>query len=141
MANLKDQIQEKIQDQRERSDQPAQVKRVDEGEIDERLDGIRPRLDELAHSTDKYSLEVDYAKGPYGAVIAVIELDEADGTWVAAWQVATTVGGSVHDWEVTYNPHGVETQHEWLKNTDDLFTFLTASIAQRIVQMEADAED
>ena len=35
---------------------------------------------------------------------------------------------SVEDWEVTYNPHGVETQHEWLRESDDLFTYLTASI-------------
>ncbi|MDJ0699364.1 MAG: hypothetical protein QNJ07_05865 [Woeseiaceae bacterium] len=141
MANLKDQIQEKIRKERERSAPSAQDKQGEAGEIDPRLDAIRPRLDELAHTTDKYSLTVEYAKGPYAAVIAVIELDEADGTWVAAWQVATTVSGSVHDWEVTYNPHGVDTQHEWFKNTDDLFTFLTASIAERIVKMEADNED
>ena len=85
-------------------------------------------------------MKVRYAKGPYEAVIAIVDLEEIDGTWVAAWHVGTTVADSVHDWEVTYNPHGVETRHEWFKNTDDLFSFLTASIAERIVQFEAEEE-
>lgn len=140
MTNLKNQIEENIRKKRERSEKPGQNKQKDADEASRRLDGIRPRLDELSHTTDKYSLKVEYAKGPYSAVIAVVELDDIDGTWVAAWQVATTVGGSVHDWEVTYNPHGVDTQHEWFKNSDDLFKFLTASIAERIVEMEADEE-
>ena len=137
MTNLKDQIEEKIRKERERSEKPAQENRFDADDAGTRLDGIRARLDELSHATDKYRLTVEYAKGPYEDVIAVIELDEIDGTWVAGWQVATTVGGSVHDWEVTYNPHGVATQHEWFKNSDELFAFLTASIAERIVEMEA----
>jgi hypothetical protein len=104
------------------------------------MDDIRPRLDELPHTTDKYSLKIRYAKGPYAADIAVVELYDLDRVWVAMWQVATTVGGSVEDWEVTYNPHGVETQHEWFRDSDDLFKYLTASIAERVVEMEADEE-
>lgn len=138
MTNLKDKIEEEIRKEREQSEKPGQNKQKDADEARRRLDGIRPRLDELSHTTDKYSLTVDYAKGPYSAVIAVVELDDIDGTWVAAWHVGTTVGGSVHDWEVTYNPYGVETQHEWFRNSDDLFKYLTASIAERIVEMEAD---
>jgi hypothetical protein len=138
MTNLKDQIEEKIRKERERSEKPGQNKYKDADEAGKRLDDIRPRLDELSHTTDKYSLKVGYAKGPYAAVIAVVELHEIDGTWVAAWHVGTTVGGSGHDWQVTYNPHGVETQHEWFRNSDDLFKYLTASIAERIVEMQAD---
>ncbi len=138
MTNLKDQIAEKIRKERELSEQPGQNTHGDADESRRRLDAIRPRLDELSHATDKYNLKVGYAKGPYSAVIAVVELDDIDGTWVAAWQIATTAGGSEHDWEVTYNPHGVETQHEWFANSDDLFKYLTASIAERIVAMETD---
>lgn len=138
MTNLKDQIEEKIRKERERSEQPAKNRQADEAS--KQLDSIRPRLDELAHTTGKYSLKVRYAVGPYSATIAVVELEETDGTWVAAWQVGTTVADSVHDWEVTYNPRGVDTQHEWIKNSDDLFDFLTASIAERIVEMDADGE-
>ena len=137
MSTLKDQIEEKIREGRERSEEPGHNKHKDVDEARRRLDRIRPRLDELSHRTDKYSLKVDYAKGPYSAVIAVVELDHIDGTWVAAWQVGTTVGGSAHNWEVTYNPHGVDTQHEWFANSDDLFKYLTASIAGRIVEFEA----
>ena len=140
MTNLKDQIQEKIRKERERSEKPGQTKHKDADEARKRLDAIRPRLDELSHTTDKYGLKVRYAKAPYSAVVAVVELDDIDGTWVAAWHVGTTAGGSVHDWEVTYNPHGVETQHEWFANSDDLFKYLTASIAERIVEMEAKEE-
>ena len=140
MTNLKDQIEEKIRNEREQSKKPARNEHKDADEASKQLDGIRPRLDELSHTTDKYSLQVGYTKGPYSAVIAVVELDDIDGTWVAAWHVGTTVGGSEHDWEVTYNPHGVETQHEWFTNSDDLFDFLTASIADRIVEMEAPEE-
>ncbi|MDH3432027.1 MAG: hypothetical protein OEQ14_18650, partial [Gammaproteobacteria bacterium] len=103
-----------------------------------RFDDIRPELDELSHTTDRYSLTVRYEKGPYSAVIAVLELNEIDGTWVAAWQVGTTVGDAVHDWEVAYNPRGVDVQREWFTNSDDLFRYLTTSIAERIVEMEAD---
>lgn len=38
--------------------------------------------------------------------------------------------------EVTYNPFGVETQHEWFRNAGDLFKYLTASVAERVVEME-----
>ncbi len=140
MTDLKDQIQQKISKERERSEKPGQTKRKDADEARNRMDDIRPRLDELPHTTDKYSLKVRYAKGPYAADIAVVELYDLDRVWVAMWQVATTVGGSVEDWEVTYNPHGVETQHEWFRDSDDLFKYLTASIAERVVEMEADEE-
>jgi len=140
MTNLKDQIQQEISQERERSEKPGQTKRKDADEARNRLDEIRPRLDELPHTTDKYSLKVHYAKGPYSADIAVVELYDLDQVWVAMWQVATTVGGSVEDWEVTYNPHGVETQHEWFRDSDELFKYLTASIAERVVEMEADEE-
>ena len=138
MSNLKDQIQEKIQAERERPERPVRNQHKDVDDAGKRLDGIRPRLDELSHSTDKYNLKIRYAKGPYSAAIAIVELEKIDGTWVAAWHVSTTVADSVHDWEITYNPRGVETQHEWFKTSDDLFSFLTASIAERIVDMEAD---
>lgn len=138
MTNLKDQIREKIRQERERPDRPAQSKHKDVDDAGKRLDAIRPRLDELSHSTDKYSLKIRHAKGPYAAAIAVVELEKTDGTWVAAWHVSTTVADSVHDWEITYNPRGVETRHEWFKTADDLFSFLTASIAERVVDMEAD---
>jgi len=138
MTNLKDQIKENIRKERERSEKPGQSQHKDADEARSRLDDIRPRLDELSHTTGTYSLKVGYAKGPYSAVIAVVELYDIDETWVAAWHVGTTVGGSVQDWEVTYNPRGVETQHEWFANTDDLFEYLAACIAERIVEMEAD---
>ena len=137
MINLKDQIQQRIQKERERSEKPGQTKRKDADAAREQLDEIRPRLDELSHTADKYSLKVGYAIGPYSTDIAIVELYDSDGIWAAAWHIATTVGSSVEDWEVTYNPHGVETQHEWLRDSDDLFTYLTASIAERIVEMEA----
>lgn len=140
MTNLKDQIQEKIRKERERSEKPGQTKHKNADEARKRLDEIRPRLEELSHTTDKYSLKVSYVKGPYSADIAVVELDNVDGVWVATWNVAATVSGSVPDWEVTYNPHGVETQHEWFRNSDDLLKYLTASVAERIVEMEADEE-
>ena len=138
MANLKDQIQQEIRKERERSEEPGQAKRKVASE--NRLDEIRPRLDELSHEAENYSLRVGYAAGPYSAYIAIIELYEPNDTWVASWQVATTVGGSVENWEVTYNPHGVETQHEWFRDSDGLFNYLAASIAERIVEMEADEE-
>lgn len=137
MANFKDQIEERIRKERDRSEKPG---REDAGEAGQRLDEIRAGLDELSHATGEYSLKVDYAKGPYSEEIAVVELDDVEGTWVASWQIAPTVSGSVPQWEVTYNPHGVETQHEWFVNADDLFKYLTASIADRIVEMEASGE-
>ena len=138
MTNLKDQIQKEIREKRGQSEKPGQTKRRNADEARNRLDEIRPRLDELAHTTEKYSLKVDYAQGPYSSHIAVVELYDLNGVWVAMWQVATTVGGSAENWEVTYNPHGVETQHEWFRDSDDLFKYLTASIAARVVEMEAD---
>ena len=42
------------------------------GDANDRLDEIRPRLDELPHSTDKYSLKVEYAVGPYGKCDTII---------------------------------------------------------------------
>ena len=140
MTNLKDEIQEKIRKEREQSETSGQTGYKDADEASKQLDEIRPRLDELSHTTENYSLKVGYAKGPYSADIAVVELDKIDGVWVATWQVATTVGGTAPDWEVTYNPHGVETHHEWFRNSDDLFKYLTASIAERIVEMEADEQ-
>ena len=136
MANLKDQIQEEIRRKRERSETPGQTR--GKGGDGGRLDEIRPRLDELSHAADEYSVKVGYAVGPYSADIATIELYDEKETWVASWQVATTVGGSIEKWEVTYNPRGVETQHEWFRDSDGLFKYLTASIAQRIVEMDAD---
>lgn len=138
MANLKDQIQQEIRKKREGSEGPGQTKRKDADA--DRLDQIRPRLDELSHAADTYSLKVGYAVGPYSADIAIIELYDPKEIWVASWQVATTVGGSIENWEVTYNPHGVETQHEWFRDADGLFSYLTASIAERIVEMQADEE-
>ena len=76
-------------------------------------------------------------KGDYrrAAPVAVIELDDRDGNWVAAWQIGTTAGGSVYKWEVTYNPYGVDTQHEWFRKSGDMFEYLAASIADRVVEM------
>lgn len=140
MANLKDRLQQEIRRKRERSEMPGQTNRKNTDGDGNQLDEIRPRLSELAHTADKYSLKVDYAVGPYAADIAIIELYDSRDTWVASWQVATTVGGSVENWEVTYNPHGVETQHEWFRDSDDLFDYLAASIAERVIKMEADEE-
>ena len=140
MTNLKDQIQQEIRKERERSDKPGQAKRDRADTAGNRLDEIRSGLDELSHTTDKYSLKVDYAKGPYATDIAVMELYDLDGIWVAGWQVAATIRGSVEAWEVTYNPHGVETQRKWFRNSDDLFRYLTASVAERVVEMEAAGE-
>ena len=138
MANLKDRIQQEISKTRERSERPDQTKSKGADSARRQLDEIRPRLDELAHATDKYSLKVGYAVGPYSADIAVIELYNSKETWVASWQVATTVGGSVENWEVTYNPRGVETHHEWFRDADGLFDYLASSIAERIFAMDAD---
>jgi hypothetical protein len=138
MTNLKDQIEENIRKERERSEKIRRNEYEDADKARKLFDDIRPKLDELSHTTDQYSLKVGYAKGPYAEVIAVVELNDTDGTWVAAWHIGTTVGDPIHDWEVAYNPRGVETQHEWFANSDDLFKYLTASIAERIVEMEAD---
>ncbi|MDH3337166.1 MAG: hypothetical protein OER22_02190 [Gammaproteobacteria bacterium] len=138
MSNLKDQIEENIRKERERSEKLRQNENKDAGKVAKRFDDIRPKLDELSHTTDKYSLKVDYAKGPYSQVIAVVELNDIAGTWVAAWQVSTTVSDHIHDWEVAYNPRGIGIQHEWFANSDDLLKYLTASIAERIVEMQSD---
>ena len=138
MTNLKDQLEERIRSARDRPGKPGQKARQETDEAEKRFDEIRTGLDELAHATDTYSLKVSYAKGPYSETIAVVELDDIGGTWVASWQIAPTVSGSVPEWEVTYNPHGVETQHEWFANSEDLLKYLTASIAERVVEMEAD---
>lgn len=137
MANLKDQIEEQIRKKREQSAATEKSDRRDVPGGGSPLDAIRPRLDELSHTSDKYSLKVVYAKGPYEADIAIVELYDAKEVWAASWQVATTVGDSAEDWEVTYNPHGVETQHKWFRDADGLFQYLATSIAERIVQMEA----
>ena len=140
MTNLKDRIEENIRKERERSEKRQQDDYEHTDEARKRFDDMRPKLDELSHTTDKYSLQVDYVKGPYAEVICVVELSEIDGTWVAAWQVGTTVGDPTHDWEIAYNPHGVGIQREWFTSSDDLLEYLAASIAGRIVEMEADEE-
>ena len=137
MTNLKDQIEEKVRKERERSKKLRQKEREETGEAGKRIDDIRPELDDLSVATDDYSLKVRYAIGPYSEVIGIVELYDVDDTWVAAWHVGTTVSDPVHDWDVAYNPHGVDIQHEWFASSGDLFEFLTASIAERIVEMEA----
>jgi hypothetical protein len=57
MTNLKDQIQQEIRKERESSERPVQAKRRGARDASIRLDEIRPRLDELPHTTDKYSLK------------------------------------------------------------------------------------
>ena len=138
MSNLKDRIEENIKKERQRSEKRRQDNDEHVDEAKKRFDDIRPQLDELAHETDKYSLTVDYAKGPYSEVIAIVELRKTDGAWVAAWHVATTVSDPTHDWDVAYNPRGVGIQRQWFRSSDDLLKYLTASIAERIVEMEAD---
>ncbi len=140
MANLKDQIQQEIKKERESSEKPGQLRRKGAGDAGNRLDEIRPRLDELPHTTDKYSLRTEYAVGPYSSDIAIVELYGLNDVWVARWEIAPTVGGSVADWEVTCKPHGAETYREWFRNTDDLFKYLTASVAERVVEMEANED-
>ena len=55
-----------------------------------------PRLDELPHTTDKYSLKVRYAKGPY-AVVELYDLDRGLGRDVASryngWRISRRLGG------------------------------------------------
>ena len=139
MTNLKDQIEQHIRKERGRSEKLPQKGYKGTDEVRKRFDDIRPKLDELPHTTDKYSLKVGYAEGPYSEIVAVVELYDIAETWVAAWQVGTTTASDpVHDWEVIYNPHGVETQHEWFANSDGLLEYLTTSIAERIVEMEAE---
>ena len=140
MANLKDQIQQEIQKEREGFDRHGQSRRKSADEADARLDEIRPGLDELPHTTDKYSLRTEYAVGPYASEIAIVELYDLNNVWVARWEIAPTVGGSEAEWELTGKPNGADTYHEWFRNSDDLFRFLTASVAERVVEMEADEE-
>jgi cell fate (sporulation/competence/biofilm development) regulator YmcA (YheA/YmcA/DUF963 family) len=138
MANFKDQIQKEIQREREISKRLGQTKSKAAAEAGNRLDEIRPRIDELPHTTDKYSLKTEYAVGPYSSEIAIVELYDLHDVWVARWEIAPTVGGSVADWEVTCKPHGAETFHEWFRNADDLFKYLAATIAERVVEMDED---
>ena len=140
MANLKDQIQQEIKKERESSEKPGRTTRKGADEARIRLDEIRPRIDELPHTTNKYSLKTEYAVGPYSSEIAIVELYDLNDVWVARWEIAPTVGGSTADWEVTCKPTGAETYHEWFRSTDDLFNYLTASVAERVVAMEADEE-
>ena len=138
MSNFKDQIEENIRKERERSEKPRQNKNEDAGEAGDRFNEIRPNLDELSHSTDKYDLKVDYRKSPYDKLVAVVELNHVDGAWVAAWHISAPGADPVHQWEVAYNPRGVDTRHEWFVNSDELFKYLTTCIAERIVEMEKD---
>ena len=140
MANLKDQIQQEIERERESAKRPGQTRRKGSGEEGNRLDEIRPRIDELPHTTDKYSLKTEYAVGPYSSEIAIVELYDLNDVWIARWEIAPTVGGSVADWEVTCKPHGAETFHEWFRSADDLFKYLTASVAERVVEMDEDEQ-
>ena len=140
MANLKDQIQQEIQKEREVSDKHGQSRRKSTNEANTRLDAIRSGLDELPHTTDKYSLRTEYAVGPYASEIAIVELYDLNNVWVARWEIAPTVGGSEAEWELTGKPNGADTYHEWFRNADGLFSFLTASVAERIVEMEANKE-
>ena len=140
MTNLKDQIRQQIQKERESSEKPGHARPGGAGETSVRLDDIRPRIDELPHTTDKYSLKTEYAIGPYASEIAIVELYDVNDIWVARWEIAPTVGGSAAEWEVTCKPHGAEAYHEWFRSADDLFRYLTASIAERVVEMEADEE-
>ena len=135
MTNLKDRIAERIRKERDQPEKPEQRAADTEGS---RLDELRPGLDELSYVTDNYSLTVEYAKGPYAETIAVVELDETDGTWVASWQIAPTISGSGYEWEVTYNPYGVDTQRGRFVKSDDLFEYLKASIAERSIETKAD---
>ena len=138
MTNLKDQIEENITKERERAEELRRNEYEGAEAARTRFDEIRPKLDELSHSTDKYDLKVGYGKSPYSQVIAVVELNDMDGAWVAAWHVGAMVGDRLHDWVVSYDPRLVGSQHEWFANTDDLFKYLTTCIAERIVEMEAD---
>ena len=138
MTNLKDQIQHGIRKERERSETGLQTAGKRVGDSGSRLDEIRSRLDELPHTTDKYTLKADIAAGPYSADIAIVELYDLNGVWAARWEIAPTVGESAEKWEVTCNPHGVDTQHEWFRDSDSLFEYLTASIVERVVEMDAD---
>ncbi len=136
MGNLQDQIQEQIRNKRERSEEISEAGQKGGN----RLEEIRPRIDELAYAGDEYSLRLSYAVGPYEDEIAIVELYSRTDVWVASWQVAQAVGSSVPKWEVTYNPRGVDTVKEWFRDSDRLFDYLTASIADRIVEMQADEE-
>ena len=140
MANLKDQIQQEIRKERESSEKPGQPRHKGAGAAGSRLDEIRPTLDELPHATDRYSLTTEYAVGPYSSDIAIVELYDLNDVWAARWEIAPTVGGSPSDWEVTCKPHGAETYREWFRNADDLFEYLTAAVAERVVEMEADED-
>lgn len=138
MADLKDQIQREIMKGREGSKKPGAAEREGAAGERTRLDRIRPRLDELPHRTDNYSLRVEYAVGPYASDIAIVELYDSRDIWVARWEIAPTVGGSEAEWELTGKPDGSATYHEWFRTADELFEYLTAAVAKRIVRMPAD---
>lgn len=140
MASLKDQIQQELRKEREDLEKPAPAQQAERNDPDARLDMIRPQLDELPHETDQYSLRVQYAVGPYGSDIAIIELYGSNDTWVARWEIAPTVGGSEAQWEVTGKPGGPATYHEWFRTADELFKYLAAAVSERIIQMNADDE-
>jgi hypothetical protein len=140
MASLKDQIQQEISREREGPEKPALTGQAGGKEPDARLDVIRPQHDELPHATEDYRLKVEYAVGPYASDIAIIELYDSNNTWVARWEIAPTVGGSEAEWEVTGKPDGSTTYHEWFRNADELFKYLTTSVAERIIRMGADDE-
>ena len=138
MANLKDQIQQEIRKERDSSESPGQTGRSGASEAIVRLDEIRPGLDELPHTTDSYSLKVEYAVGPYSGDIAIVELDDSNGVWAARWEIAPAAGGLESDWEVSCKPHGAETYRKWFRNADDLFKYLTGAVAERVVEMETE---
>jgi hypothetical protein len=135
MVNLKDQIQQELRKKREGSKKPAPAKPGAVAAAGDRLNRIRPQLDELPHSTENYTLKLEYAVGPYASDIAIVELYDSNDIWFARWEIAPTVGGSEAEWELTGKPDGSATYHEWFRNADALFEYLTASIAERVIQM------
>ena len=140
MADLKDQIQREIMKGREGSKKSAAAEHEGATDARTRLDTIRPRLDELPHETDNYSLRVEYAVGPYASEIAIVELYDSRDIWVARWEIAPTVGGSEAEWELTGKPDGSATYHEWFRNADDLFKYLATSVAERVVRMDTNED-
>lgn len=139
MANLKDQIQQEISKGRDSSEMPGQTRHSGASEASIRLNEIRPALDELPHTTDNYSLKVEYAVGPYSGDIAIVELYDLNGTWAARWEIAPAAGGLESDWEVTCKPHGAETYRKWFRNADDLFEYLASTVAERVVELESES--
>lgn len=140
MANLKDQIQLEIRKERDSSESAGQTRGSGASEASVRLDAIRSGLDELPHTTDNYSLKVEYAVGPYSGDIAIVELYDLNGTWAARWEIAPAAGGIESDWEVTCKPHGAETYRKWFRNAENLFEYLAGTVAARVVEMEAESQ-